>query len=105
VDLERGKLLLLEARNNYQTSLAAISAILGYTDAQDFQLVEEQAAVTPPERDVLPLIHQALEQRPEVLALQYQVQAAEKFSSAESHLWRPTDITLGVVAKAPVRDI
>ena len=90
VDLERGKLLLLEARNNYQTSLAALSAILGYADEQDFQLVEEQAAVTPPELDVLPLIQQALEQRPEVLSLQYQVQAAEKFSSAEYDLWRPT---------------
>jgi len=104
VDLERGKLLLLEARNNYQTSLAALSAILGYADEQDFQLVEEQAAVTPPELDVLPLIQQALEQRPEVLALQYQVQAAEKFSSAEYDLWRPTVSALGVVGEAPVRD-
>jgi len=64
VDLARGKLLLLEARNNYQTSLAALSAILGYADEQDFQLVEEQAAVTPPELDVLPLIQQALQQLP-----------------------------------------
>ncbi len=104
VDLARGKLLLLEARNNYQTSLAALSAILGYADEQDFQLVEEQAAVTPPELDVLPLIQQALQQRPEILALQYQVQAAEKFSSAEYDLWRPTVSALGVVGEAPVRD-
>src|SRR5580704_7372828 len=40
VDLARGKLLLLEAQNNYQTSLAALSAILGYPDEQNFQLVE-----------------------------------------------------------------
>src|SRR5258707_4146968 len=90
VDLARGKLLLLEARNNYQASLAALSAILGYPDQQDFRLVEEQAAISAPALDVSPLIQQALEQRPEILALQNQVQAAPQFGSAEPDLWRPT---------------
>ena len=104
VDLARGKLLLLEAHNNYQTSLAALSAILGYPDEQDFQLVEEQTAIAAPAPDVLPLIQQALQQRPEVLALQDEVQAAQKFGSAEHDLWRPTVNALGVVGVAPVRD-
>jgi len=104
VDLARGKLLLLEARNNYQSSLAALSAILGYPDQQDFQLVEEQSAIAAPVLDVSPLIQQALLQRPEVLALQDDVQAAQKFSNAEHDLWRPTVSALGVVGEAPVRD-
>jgi outer membrane protein len=104
VDLARGKLLLLEARNNYQTSLASLSAILGYPDEQNFQLVEEQAAIAPPAPDVLPLIQQALVQRPEVAALQEEVAAAQKFSSAEHDLQRPTISALGVVGEAPVRD-
>jgi len=104
VDLERGKLLLLEARNNYQTSLAVLSAILGYSDEQDFQLFEEQAAIAAPSPDVSPLIQQALSQRPEVLALQDEVAAAQKFSSAEHDLLRPTVTALGVVGEAPVRD-
>src|SRR5258705_4471319 len=104
VDLARGKLLLLEAHNNYQTSLAALSAILGYPDEQDFQLVEEQTAIAAAAADVLPLIQQALQQRPEVLALQDEVQAAQKFGSAEHDLWRPTVNALGVVGVAPVRD-
>jgi outer membrane protein len=104
VDLARGKLLLLEARNNYQTSLASLSAILGYPDEQDFQLVEEQAAIAPPALDVLPLIQQALQQRPEVAALQEEVAAAQKFGSAEHDLQRPTISALGVVGEAPVRD-
>src|SRR5258708_22582765 len=70
VDLARGKLLLLEARNSYQASLAALSAILGYPDRQDFRLVEEQAPLAAPAPDVLPLIQPALQQRPEILALQ-----------------------------------
>jgi outer membrane protein len=104
VDLARGKLLLLEAQNNYQTSLAGLSAILGYPDEQNFQLVEEPATIAPPALDVLPLIQQALRQRPEVTALQDKVQAAQKFSSAEHDLLRPTVSALGVVGEAPVRD-
>jgi outer membrane protein len=104
VDLARGKLLLLEAKNNYETSLAALSAILGFPDEQDFQLVEEPAAIPPPALDVLPLIQQAMQQRPEVAALQNEVQAAQKFGSAEHDLWRPTISALGVVGEAPIRD-
>jgi len=104
VDLARGKLLLLEARNNYQASLAALSAILGYPDQQDFQPVEEQTTIAAPALEVSPLIQQALQQRPEVLALQDQVQAAQKFGNAEHELWRPTVSALGVVGEAPVRD-
>ena len=104
VDLARGKLLFLEAKNNYETSLAVLSAILGFPDEQNFQLVEESAAIAPPALDVLPLIQQALQQRPEVAALQDQVQAAEKLGSAEHDLWRPTVSALGVVGEAPVRD-
>ncbi|HET8926064.1 MAG TPA: TolC family protein [Candidatus Acidoferrum sp.] len=104
VDLARGKLLLLEAQNNYQASLATLSAILGYPDEQNFQLVEEPGAIAPPALDPLPLIQQALQQRPEVIALQDEVQAAQKLSGAEHDLWRPTVNALGVVGEAPVRD-
>ena len=104
VDLARGKLLLLEAQDNYQTSLAGLSAILGFPDEQNLQLVEESVTIAPPTLDVLPLIQQALQQRPEVLALQDEVQAAQKFGNAEHDLWRPTVNALGVVGEAPVRD-
>jgi outer membrane protein len=104
VDLARAKLLLLEAQNNYQTSLANLSAILGYQDQQNFQLVESTEQLAPPTPDVQPLILQALQRRPEAAALQYQVESAQKNSNAEHDLWRPTVSTLGVVGIAPVRD-
>jgi outer membrane protein len=104
VDLARGRLLLLEAKDNYETSLAVLSAILGFPDEQEFHLVEEPAQIAPPTLDVLALIQQALQQRPEVAALQNEVQAAQKFSNAEHDLWRPTISALGVVGEAPVRD-
>jgi outer membrane protein len=105
VDLARGKLLHLEARNNYEASLAVLSAILGYSDEQSFELVEEPPNNASPAADVLPLIQQALKQRPEVTALEDEVQAAQKFGSAEHDLWRPTVGALGVVGEAPVRDV
>lgn len=104
VDLSRAKLLLLESQNNYQTSLAALSALLGYQDEQTFDVVEPGAEITPPSSDVLPLITQALQQRPEVASLQFQVESAQKNSNAEHDLWRPTVGALGVVGIAPVRD-
>jgi outer membrane protein len=105
VDVARAKLLLLEARNNHQTALAALSAILGYQDEQNFQLVESTDQLTPPASDVQQLILQALRQRPEVASLQYQVESAQKNRDAEHDLWRPTVSALGVVGQAPVRDV
>lgn len=104
VELARAKLLLLEGQNNYQTSLATLSAILGYADQQNFQLVEDAKPVTAPAPDVAPLIQQALQQRPELKALQFEVESAQKFGNAEHDLWRPTVNALGVVGEAPVRD-
>ena len=104
VELARAKLLLLEARNNYQASLATLSTILGYPNEQNFQLAEETGALTPPAPEVESLIQQALQQRPEIKALQFEVESAQKFGSAEHDLWRPTVSALGVVGDAPVRD-
>jgi outer membrane protein len=104
VDLARAKLLLLEARNNYDASLSGLSAILGYPDRQDFVLIEELPAVTAPPLDPLQLIQQALQQRPEVASAQNEVEAAQKFSSAEHDALRPSISALGVVGEAPIRD-
>jgi outer membrane protein len=104
VDLSRAKLLLLEAKNNSETSLAELSAILGYPDLQNFDLVEESGEIQRPEADPASLIQEALQQRPEANALRLQEQAAEQFGRAEHDLWRPTVSALGVVGEAPVRD-
>ncbi|PYT67342.1 MAG: hypothetical protein DMG42_27085 [Acidobacteria bacterium] len=49
-------------------------------------------------------MQQALEQRPEIQALQFEVASAQKFGNAEHDLWRPSVSALGVVGEAPVRD-
>jgi len=104
VQLAQGKLLLLEARNNYESSLATLSAILGYPEEQSFQLIEETVSIAPPTPDVNQLILQGLHQRPEIAALEDEVASAEKFGRAEHDLQRPTVNALGAVGVAPVRD-
>jgi outer membrane protein len=104
VDAARARLLLLEAQNNYQAALAGLSALLGFNDQQNFQLVEEPAENIPPPLDITGLISEALAQRPEILSLRDQVQSAEKFGHAEHDLWRPNVSALGVVGLAPTRD-
>lgn len=104
VDKARADILLLEARNNYNASLACLSAILGYPDQQNFQLVEENKETTPPPIHVNPLIAEAIQRRPEIAALKSEVESAQKSASAEHDLWRPTVSALGVVGQAPVRD-
>jgi outer membrane protein len=104
VDLARAKLLLLESQNNYEASLSTLSAILAFPDRQDLAVVEPTTQVTQPAADPVPLIQEALNQRPEVRALQNDVTAATKFSKAEHDLWWPTVSASGVVGSAPVRD-
>ncbi|HTP69786.1 MAG TPA: TolC family protein [Dongiaceae bacterium] len=104
VDLARAKLLLLDSQSNYQASLTTLSAVMGYTEQQDLVPVEPAEELSPPASDSTPLVQQALNQRPEVRALQEEVTAATKFSKAERDLWWPTVNAAGAVGQAPVRD-
>ena len=105
VALAQANLLLLESNNSYEASLSTLSAILGYPDRQNFQLIEpEQVAAAQPEAEPTSLIQRAMQHRPEILALQNEVTAAEKFSKAERDLWWPTIAAAGTVGQAPVRD-
>jgi outer membrane protein len=105
VNLARARLLVLESNNSYQASLSTLSAILGYPDRQDFKLIEpEPATSAPPESEPAPLIQKAMQQRPEILALQNELTSAEKFSKAEHDLWWPTVSAAGTVGQVPTRD-
>jgi outer membrane protein len=104
VNLSQARLMLLDATNNVKSSMAALDEVLGLdTDAQ-YQLVEENGQTPPlPPRDADGLIRLALQQRPDLRALNYQQQAAIKFSDAERDQTRPTIRALGVAGGTPVR--
>src|SRR6185369_11664889 len=72
VNLSQAKLLQLDADNNAQAAMASLSSVLGYPRLQDISLVEEREFLAPPSADADELIVEALNRRPELLALGYQ---------------------------------
>ena len=72
VNLAQAKLLLLDATNNLDATLAALSAVLGYPTVHNFQLIEDTTQVTSPPGNVNDLISSAFSMRPEILALDFQ---------------------------------
>ncbi|MGC9292781.1 MAG: TolC family protein [Acidobacteriaceae bacterium] len=103
-DLAQAQLLLLDAQQQYQADLNALSAVLGYDHAMDFHLVDDSDTPPLPAPDADALVHLALQQRPDLMALDYNMQAAHKFSRAQHELLLPTINTTGVFGGTPVRD-
>jgi outer membrane protein len=104
VNLAQAKLLYLDALNNDKASAAALSAILGYSTLEAFELVNDTEPLAPPPADVEPLIADAFAKRPEVLALEFQSESAEKLHRAEHDQLYPTISALGAFGDSPIRD-
>jgi len=104
VNLAQAKLLLLDAQNNDKAALASLSAVLGYPALQDLALVEDTETTNAPPANIDALITEAFAKRPELLALDYQYQAAQKLKTAERDLLLPSIRALGAVGGAPVRN-
>jgi len=104
VNLAQAKLLLLDAQNNQNAALASLSAVLGFSSLQNFQLAEETTAITPPQGNVDDLISTAFAMRPEILSLEFQADSAKKFQTAERDLFFPDIRALGAVGDTPVRN-
>ena len=104
VNLAQAKLLLLDAQNNLSAAQASLSAVLGYASLQNFQVVEDTSPVVAPSDNVDDLISQAFTMRPEILALQFQTEAAQRFQKAERDLLFPDIRAIGVVGDTPVRN-
>jgi len=104
VNLAQAKLLLLDAENNVNAAQAALSAVLGFQNLQNFQLVEDTTAIATPPDNIDDLINTAFTMRPEILALEFQSESAQKFQKAERDLLFPDIRALGVVGDTPVRN-
>src|SRR5208282_2981535 len=104
VNLAQAKLLLLDAQNNQNAALASLSAVLGFSALQNFQLAEDTTAIIPPQSNVDDLIATAFSMRPEILSLQFQTESAKKLQTAERDLFFPDIRALGAVGDTPVRN-
>jgi outer membrane protein len=104
VNLAQAKLLLLDAENNEKAALASLSAVLGFSNLQNFELAQDTTAIAPPQGNVDGLISTALAVRPEILSLEFQSESAKKFQTAERDLLLPDIRALGAAGDAPVRN-
>ena len=102
VNLSQAKLLQLDAQNNLDATKAAFSSVLGYDKEMNFQLVDDSGSLPPVPPDAGALIAQAIQNRPDLQALKYSEQAAQKFSKAQHEQLLPTISALGAVGGTPV---
>ena len=104
VNLAQAKLLYLDALNNDKSAMASLSAILGYPTLQNIELVNETETMNPPPADIDQLLADAFAKRPEILALEFESQSAEKLHLANRDQMFPTISALAAYGDSPVRD-
>lgn len=103
VNLSQAQLLQLDAQNNVDSTIAALSAVLGFDKEVQYDLSDENAQAPAPPPDVNSLVDTALQQRPDLQARTYDQQAAEKFRRAQRDQLFPTISALGIAGASPVR--
>jgi outer membrane protein len=103
VNLSQAKLLLLDAQNNVDSTMAALDAVLGLDRQTTYDLVEDNAKVQAPPPDADQLLQLAFQQRPDLQAVTYSQQAAVKFSHAQRDQMLPSISAAGTVGSVPIR--
>jgi outer membrane protein len=100
VNLSEAKLLLLRAQDQVRAAFAELTRALGAQQELNYKLVDEPLPPSPPS-DADSLIVQAFTNRPDLLSLQLQRDAAVKFERAERDLTFPTVSLVGVAGAIP----
>lgn len=103
VNLSQAKLLLLDAQNNVDSTMAALDAVLGLDHEVTYNLVQDDAPLQPPPPDYERLIQLAIQQRPDLQALNYSQQADVKFSRAQLEQLLPNISAMGTAGSVPIR--
>ncbi len=104
VAFEEGQLLYQKAQNNLDASLASLSTALGFREFRRFNLVEEPLPTAADTNDITGLINSALHDRPEILALTDERDAASRFARAQRDSRLPTVSAVGVAGGSPIHD-
>lgn len=104
VQISQAQLLVLDAQDSEQAAMAALNAILGSEDDQQYELIDEtptdpSPAPTNPED----MVQLAFRSRPDLASLNDRSLAAHQFASAEHDLNRPAISALAAGGGAPIR--
>ena len=103
VNLSQAKLLLLDAQNNVDSTMAALDAVLGLDRQVTYDLVDDNSPLNAPPPDADQLLQLAFQQRPDLQALTYSQQAAVKFSHAQRDQMLPSISAAGTAGSVPIR--
>jgi outer membrane protein len=103
VELQQGRLLVEKAQNDADAAMANLSAALGYSEFHEFQLADQSLGTNDVNDDISSLVQAALTQRPELLRLRNEHDAATHFARAQRDSRLPTIDAVGVAGVAPWR--
>ena len=103
VNLSQAKLLLLDAQNNADSTMAALDAVLGLDRQVNYELIDDTTPLQAPPPDVDQLLQTGLQQRPDLQALNYDQEAAVKFSHAQRDQLFPSISAAGTAGSVPIR--
>lgn len=103
VNVEDARLLLSKSLNDLQAGFAQLATLMGFREPLEYRLLEDPL---PPEvsSNVTDFVQLALRQRPDLLSLRNQREAAIKFARGEKALSYPTISAVASAGVVPVRD-
>jgi outer membrane protein len=102
VNLSQAKLLALDSQNQFDAAMATLNEVLGSTNDEQYQLVDDPAPPQPIADSAEAVISLALQQRPDLLALKLTHDADVRFARAQRDQLLPTVSGLGLVGVTPV---
>ncbi len=100
VALAQAQLLLIQSQNDVDASYSQLSEALGYGEQRTFELADEPLPSAPPS-DFTEVLQQALKNRPELISLRLDANAAQSYATAERDLWFPTISAAGAAGLTP----
>lgn len=102
-DLSQAQLLRLDAENSVASARAELAALLAAPPDTSYYATEDAQDVAPPPEFTGALIDEAHAQRPDLEALQSQVQADERLTKAQREQSLPTISASAIGGVTPVR--
>ena len=104
VAVQESKLLLQQAQNNADDAMTSLSTTLGYREPKPFQLTDATQTVLTNTNDVSQLVETALAERPELLSLRNEHDAALKFARSQRDARLPLISAVGMIGDSPSHD-
>jgi outer membrane protein len=105
VNLSQSQLLQLDAQNNADATMAALDAVLGLDREVTYELIDDITQVNGPPTDFDRLLQTALAQRPDLQALVFGQQSAQKSARVQWDQLLPTITAIGTAGSVSTSQV